>query len=73
MRIEFQLEEPSAEAVLKLVLPPILRDRAAFRIIDYRSKDRMLRELPKRFKGYQRAAFGLSEAFADSRSKGGLS
>ena len=52
MRIEFQIEEPSAEAALKLLLPRILRDRAAFRIIDYRSKDRMLRELPKRFQGY---------------------
>lgn len=52
MRIEFQIEEPSAEAVLKLVLPHILGDRAALRIIDYRSKDRMLRELPKRLQGY---------------------
>lgn len=52
MRIEFQIEEPSAEATLKLLLPRILQGRAAFRIIDYRSKDRMLRELPKRFQGY---------------------
>lgn len=54
MRIEFQIEEPSAEAALKLLLPRILQDRAAFGIIDYRNKQRMLRELPKRLQGYAR-------------------
>lgn len=54
MRIEFQIEEPSAEAALKLLLPRMLQDRAAFGIIDYRNKQRMLRELPKRFQGYAR-------------------
>lgn len=54
MRIEFQIEEPSAEAALKLLLPRVLRERATFAIIDYRNKNRMLRELPKRLAGYAR-------------------
>ena len=54
MRIEFQIEEPSAEAALKRLLPRILQNRAVFGIIDYRNKQRMLRELPKRFQGYAR-------------------
>lgn len=52
MHIEVQVEEPSAEEVLKELLPKIIGDRASFRIINYRGKHNLLKQLPSRFRAY---------------------
>jgi hypothetical protein len=51
--VEFQVEEPSMEAALDGLLPRILGDRATWKIINYRSKQRLLRNLPDRLRGYR--------------------
>lgn len=52
MHVEVQVEEPSAEEVLKELLPKIIGDKATFRIINYRGKHNLLTKLPVRFRAY---------------------
>lgn len=52
MHIEIHVEEPSAEEALKHIVPKIVRGRATFRVIDYGSKPKLLKNLPDRLKAY---------------------
>lgn len=52
MHVDFHVEEPSMEAALRHLLPRIVRDRATYRVIDHRSKERLLRILPQRLRAY---------------------
>lgn len=52
MELHVIVEEPSAEAALRSLIPRILDKRDGFKIINMGSKGRMLAELPKRFEGY---------------------
>ena len=54
MQIEFLLEEPSAEAVLEIILPKILSDNIYFTCHAFEGKHDLLRKLPVRLKGYWR-------------------
>ncbi len=54
MRIDFFVEEPSAEAALTNLLPRILPNEIAFEIRNFQSKDTLLKELPKRLSGYKK-------------------
>jgi hypothetical protein len=52
MYIEFLLEERSAEATLKNLLPKILGERVGFRLHAYQGKLDLLNKLPDRLQGY---------------------
>lgn len=54
MHIEFLLEERSAEEALKCILPKILSGNVSYRLHVFGGKDNLLKELPKRLKGYRR-------------------
>ncbi len=47
------VEEPSMEALLETLLPPLVAERAEIDIINHGSKDKLLKDLPQRFRGYQ--------------------
>ena len=51
--VEVLVEEPSAEAALRLLLPPILVD-VSFQVYPYSCKDELLTRLPDRLRGYAR-------------------
>jgi Domain of unknown function (DUF4276) len=51
--VEFQVEEPSMEAALDGLLPRIIGDRATWKILNYRNKQRLLRNLRDRLRGYR--------------------
>jgi hypothetical protein len=51
--VEFQVEEPSMEAALDGLLPRIIGDRATWKIINYRNKRRLSKNLPDRLRGYR--------------------
>jgi hypothetical protein len=53
MRIEFLVEEYSAEAVLINILPRILREDITYAIRTFNGKPDLLSQLPKRLKGYR--------------------
>lgn len=53
MHIEFLLEEPSAEAALKAILPKILVDDVSFHFHVFEGKPDLLKQLPLRLKGYR--------------------
>ena len=53
MQIEFQVEEPSMEKTIDNLAPKIIKGRATYKIINYRGKTRLLRELPKRLRAYR--------------------
>ncbi|MCW5958780.1 MAG: DUF4276 family protein [Pyrinomonadaceae bacterium] len=53
MHIEFLLEEASAEIVLGEIVPKILGGNVTFRFINLRGKQRLLKHLPNRLKGYR--------------------
>lgn len=53
MRIEFQVEEPSMEAALEKLLPRIVGNLPQCRIIKYRGKRDLLKQLPARLRGYR--------------------
>ncbi len=53
MHIKFFLEEPSAEAALKYILPKILSSDVICFFHAFEGKDDMLKELPKLMKGHQ--------------------
>jgi hypothetical protein len=49
------VEEPSMEAALAALLPPLIGDRpVAFKIIQHGSKSELLKNLPTRLRGYAR-------------------
>ena len=52
--IEFQVEEPSMEALLNNLLPRIVRVNTTWRIINYRNKQKLLKKLPERLRGYKK-------------------
>lgn len=49
--VEVMVEEPSAEAALRILLPRILGD-LTFEVYRYTCKDELLLRLPERFRGY---------------------
>lgn len=53
VHIEFLLEEPSAEAALKAILPKILADKVSFHFHVFEGKPALLEQLPLRLKGYR--------------------
>ncbi|HPY73624.1 MAG TPA: DUF4276 family protein [Methanothrix sp.] len=53
MHIEFLVEEPSAEAALKNLVPRIVPE-IEFKVITYQGKPDLLSKLPQRLKGYRR-------------------
>lgn len=53
MYIEFLLEESSAEATLRNLLPAILGEQVGFRLHAYQGKPDLLRKLPSRLQGYR--------------------
>ena len=54
MHIEFLVEEYSAEAALKNLLPSILSEETTFAIRPFSGKQDLLSQLPKRLNGYQK-------------------
>jgi hypothetical protein len=54
MHIEFLVEEYSAEAALKNLLPSILPEETTFAIRPFSGKQDLLSQLPKRLSGYQK-------------------
>jgi len=54
MRIEFLVEEPSAEEALKHLLPKLVRQRAQWKLINLGSKYKLLNALPQRLAAYRR-------------------
>lgn len=54
MRIEFLVEEYSAEAALTNILPRILGEGATYAIRTFNGKPDLLSQLPKRLKGYRK-------------------
>ena len=59
MRIEFLVEEPSAEEALKHLLPRLIKQRAQWKLINLGSKYKLLKALPQRLAAYrQRIAVG---------------
>ncbi len=54
MEIHLFVEERSAKAALSILVPRILKDRAAHRIIEFSGKTKMLAELPSRLRGYRK-------------------
>ena len=53
MHIEFLLEEQSAEAALKTILPKVLPDNISFHFHVFEGKHDLLRKLSSRLKGYR--------------------
>src|SRR3990170_1837435 len=51
--IEFLVEEPSAEAALKNLVPKFMGDEVSFNIHVYQGKQDLLLKLPDRLKGYR--------------------
>jgi len=54
MHIEFLVEEPSAEAALRNLVPKILGPDVEFRVIRFQCKQDLLSNLPVRLKGYRK-------------------
>lgn len=54
MRIEFLVEEQSAEEALKHILPRLIRRRAQWKLINLGSKYKLLNALPQRLAAYKR-------------------
>jgi hypothetical protein len=53
-RLELIVEEPSAEEAMKHLLPKIVGTRARIKVINMRSKSRLLRDLPLRLRAYRK-------------------
>lgn len=53
MHLEFLLEEPSAEAVLRNLLPRMLPPNVEFELRNFQGKTNLLAQLPNRLKGYR--------------------
>jgi hypothetical protein len=54
MHIEFLVEEPSAEAALKNLAPKLMGEDIALNIHVFQGKRDLLKNLPKRLRGYRR-------------------
>lgn len=54
MRIEFLVEEQSAEEALKHLLPRLIGERAQWKLINLGSKYKLLKALPQRMAAYRR-------------------
>ena len=54
MHIDFLLEEPSAEAALRTILPRILSDKVSSDFLVFKGKGDLLNKLPERLKTYRR-------------------
>ena len=54
MHIEFLLEEPSAEAVLKIILPKILSSDVNFELYVFKGKQDLLKKLPTQLQVYSK-------------------
>ncbi len=54
MRIEFLVEEQSAEEALKHLLPRLIGERAQWKLINLGSKYKLVRALPQRLAAYRR-------------------
>ncbi len=52
MAIDILVEEPSAEAALKKLVPKIIGDNISFRIIVFQGKPDVLNKLPQRLRAY---------------------
>lgn len=52
MHVEFLLEEPSAEAVLNLLLPRLLPRETTFSLRNFRGKENLLKNLRDRLEGF---------------------
>jgi hypothetical protein len=52
MHIEFLVEEPSAEAALRNLVPKIVGDDISYNIHVFQGKQDLLKKLPKRLRGY---------------------
>jgi hypothetical protein len=57
-RLELLVEEPSMEEALRHLLPKIIGNRAEWKVINMRSKGRLMKELPNRLRGYKRRMNG---------------
>jgi hypothetical protein len=53
MHIEFLVEEPSAEAALRNLLPKLLSEKVSYQIHVFQGKQDLLKNLPKRLTGYR--------------------
>jgi hypothetical protein len=53
MHIEFLVEEPSAEAALRNLLPKLLSENISYIIHVFQGKRDLLKNLPKRLRGYR--------------------
>ena len=53
MYLEFLLEEPSAEAVLRTILPKILSGNISYDFFVFKGKEHLLKNLPERLKTYR--------------------
>lgn len=54
MHIEFLVEEPSAEAALNNLVPKLMGEDISFNIHVFQGKQGLLKNLPKRLRGYRR-------------------
>ena len=54
VHLEFLLEEPSAEAVLRTILPKILSRNTSSDFFVFKGKEHLLKKLPERLKIYRR-------------------
>jgi len=53
MQIHILVEEPSAEEALRHLLPKLAQDKVSPKIINMGSKDKLLKALPARLRGYR--------------------
>jgi hypothetical protein len=53
-RLEVIVEEPSAEEAMRHLLPKIVGTRAETKVINMRSKSRLLKDLPPRLRAYRK-------------------
>ncbi|HPE69204.1 MAG TPA: DUF4276 family protein [Thermotogota bacterium] len=53
IQLEVLVEEPSMEEALRHLLPKIVQGRAQRKVINMRSKSRLLKELPNRLRAYR--------------------
>jgi hypothetical protein len=52
MHLDVYVEEPSAKAALEILVPRIVGEPHTFRVLSFGNKQHLLREIPKRLKGY---------------------
>ncbi len=54
MHVEIYVEEPSAKVALDILVPRIIGAEHTFFVHGFRDKQTLLKEIPKRLKGYAR-------------------